>query len=177
MRFFPVNNDRTEEFLALLSEHSREIYVYIFRLTLNKSDADDIFQETNLLLWRKFDSFASGTNFRAWAYRIAGNQVLAWRKRLKRDRLSFSGVFLKTIAKEMEEDDFSLDSRIQPLSECLGQLSEGHRNLIALRYEKQLDVPDIASRKKKNVDAVYRALNRIRHALFDCVMKKSKEAT
>lgn len=167
-------NDRTEQFLLLLGEHSREIYAYILRLVIHRNDADDIFQETNLALWRKFDSFVPGTNFRAWAYRIAGNQVLAWRKNLSRDRLMFSADFLEAIARDTETDASPLNDRVLLFSECLQLLPERHRNLIALRYEKQLDVPTIARKKQKTIDAIYRALNRIRRSLYDCVKRRSE---
>ena len=52
----------------------------------NRTDVDDLLQETNLVLWREFESFEIGTNFTAWAYRIAHNQVLAWRKPVKEYR-------------------------------------------------------------------------------------------
>lgn len=165
-------SDRTEEFVSLLAEHSQEIYVYIFRLTLNRNDADDVFQETNLVLWRKFDTFSPGTNFKSWAYRIAANQVLAWSKRVKRERLTFSTVFMETIARNMDDENFRLNERVRIFSECMDLLLERHRNLISMRYDKQLDVRDIASKKQKSVDAVYHALNRIRRKLIDCVNRK-----
>ncbi|MFN7134755.1 MAG: guanylate kinase, partial [Myxococcales bacterium] len=57
------------------------------RLRERKTDSEEVIQETNLVLWREFDRFQEGTNFAAWACRVALNQVLAWRKKRQRDRL------------------------------------------------------------------------------------------
>jgi RNA polymerase sigma-70 factor, ECF subfamily len=40
------------------------------RLTLEAASAEDLVQETMLLAWRGFQGFQSGTNARAWLFRI-----------------------------------------------------------------------------------------------------------
>lgn len=171
-RSMDVFEDRTEEFLKLLAEHSREIHTTIFRLVLNRNDADDIFQETNLVLWREFPRFETGTNFRAWAYRIAVNQVFAWKKRVQRDRLTFGSEFLQAVAERIDMETQTVEDRIEALSDCLARLPDHQRELIALRYGTQLDIEAIAEKKNRSVNAIYRALQRIRHDLLDCVGRK-----
>jgi RNA polymerase sigma-70 factor (ECF subfamily) len=43
------------------------------RLTLEPASAEDLVQETMLLAWRGFHSFQTGTNARAWLFRILFN--------------------------------------------------------------------------------------------------------
>ncbi len=43
------------------------------RLTLEAASAEDLVQETMLLAWRGFHSFQTGTNERAWLFRILFN--------------------------------------------------------------------------------------------------------
>ena len=45
------------------------------RLTLEPASAEDLVQETMLLAWRGFRGFQSGTNARAWLFRILFNVV------------------------------------------------------------------------------------------------------
>ena len=40
------------------------------RMTRNPSDAEDLVQETYLKGYRSFSTFESGTNLRAWLFRI-----------------------------------------------------------------------------------------------------------
>lgn len=173
----PHKPDRTEEFIRLLGEHSRKIHDYIYRLVLDMNDADDIFQETNMILWREFEKYESGTNFRAWSYQIALYQVLTWRKRQRRDRLTFSESFLTLVSNEMVDGSFSVDDRVEYLSSCLMELPEHLRELIALRYEKQLDVDSIAAELRRTVDAVYRSLSRIRMVLHQCVIERIRRVS
>jgi RNA polymerase sigma-70 factor (ECF subfamily) len=43
------------------------------RLTNNRSDAEDLVQETYLKAYRAYESFQEGTNLRAWLFRILTN--------------------------------------------------------------------------------------------------------
>jgi RNA polymerase sigma-70 factor (ECF subfamily) len=45
-------------------------------MTRNKSDAEDLVQETFLKGWRAFDSYQQGTNLRAWLFRIMTNTFI-----------------------------------------------------------------------------------------------------
>ncbi len=44
---------------------------YIYTLVHISTDSDDLLQQTNLLLWKKHLEYKLGTNFMAWACRIA----------------------------------------------------------------------------------------------------------
>src|SRR5690606_9661712 len=91
-------NTENEQFVRLLASHERRIYAYILSLVPNWADADEIFQETNVRLWRDFAEFEPGTNFAAWAIRVAYYQVLTWRKRAARDQLIFDDDMVQSIA-------------------------------------------------------------------------------
>ena len=54
------------------------------RYTRNQVDAEDLLQEAALLAYRAFDSFESGTNFRAWYLKILTNCYYSRRRREKR---------------------------------------------------------------------------------------------
>src|SRR6201997_251897 len=52
-------------------------------LTQDRSEAEDLVQETYAKALKGFDSFQPGTNFRAWIYRILRNTFLTSRTGLK----------------------------------------------------------------------------------------------
>lgn len=60
-------------FEALVREHLDGLYGAALRLTRNRSDAEDLLQETLLKAWRSFHTFTEGTNARAWLFRILMN--------------------------------------------------------------------------------------------------------
>ncbi len=84
-----------------ISLHQAPLLAYILALHPNRSDAQDILQETNVVLWQKIGEFREGTNFKAWAFRVAYLQTLAHFKRHKRGNwLGFSSELVETLASE-----------------------------------------------------------------------------
>jgi len=57
-------------------EHMPALYAAAMRMTRNKSDAEDLVQETYLKAYRAFGGFQQGTNLRAWLYRILTNTFI-----------------------------------------------------------------------------------------------------
>ena len=59
------------EFARLIRESHRELFGFIFAMLQNRADAEDVYQQTALMLWKKFAEFMPGTNFTGWAIRVA----------------------------------------------------------------------------------------------------------
>src|SRR3974390_1738112 len=93
-----LSPEQVDAFVRLLGQNQRRVFLYVMSLVPNWNDAEEIIQEPNLVLWRGFARFQQGTNFAAWACKIALHQVLSWRKRVRRDRLEFSPAFLEAVA-------------------------------------------------------------------------------
>jgi RNA polymerase sigma-70 factor (ECF subfamily) len=66
----------------------------------------------------------------------------------------------------MEEE---LDHRHYALSRCLKKLNERDRRMVLTRYESGKNVTAAAQACGRTVQGAYKALNRIRKVLFDCV--------
>lgn len=160
---------RDEEFVQLFTLNQHRIYIYLVSLVHDQNAADDIFQETMLVLWREFDRFEPGTNFMAWSCTVALNQVRAWRKKQQRDRLQFSDEFLEALSQELDSSADYLESRYQMLKDCIAKLPQHHRQLVAYRYSSGQAINEIAEQTQRSIDAVYRLLSRIRRTLQDCV--------
>jgi len=92
----PPSDDprRHELFMRHFTANQRHIYLYIRSLTSSTADCEEIFQQTNLLLWQKFDTFTPGTNFKAWAFRIAWFEVRNHRSRSGKGNVRFTDAFL-----------------------------------------------------------------------------------
>ena len=66
----------TEEFKNEALPHMRVLYNYAYKNAGNKSDAEDLLQETYLRAYRFFNKYEKGTNCRAWLFRIMRNLFL-----------------------------------------------------------------------------------------------------
>jgi RNA polymerase sigma-70 factor (ECF subfamily) len=60
-------------FEQLVTQHHREIYLYIWRLTRGADDTQDLFQETFLRAYRAYARLPESANSRAWLFKIATN--------------------------------------------------------------------------------------------------------
>jgi len=161
--------ERVDAFVRLLGQNQRRLFLYVLSMVPSWNDAEEIIQETNLVLWREFAQFQLGTNFAAWACKVAFHQVLSWRKKAQRDRLQFSDAFLEAVADETSALGDILEERSQALSGCVAKLPPPQRDLLRLRYGEGLGIEAISAKIERTVEAVYRALSRIRHTLHECV--------
>ena len=57
-------------------------------------------QETAKVCWEKFDQYQPGTEFRAWACRIAYYKALKFRERQKKTPLTFTDLFFNSVDEE-----------------------------------------------------------------------------
>lgn len=164
-----IQSNRTEQFLRLYSGCESHLFAYLLTLLGNWNDAEEVFQETTLALWRSFDDFHAGTDFTRWAKRIAFNRVLTFRKQKQRHGIPHSNEFLNAVEEAFAQQSDVLDARTRALAQCVGKLGEQDRQLLALRYETSRKVKDVATQVGRPANTVYKALERIRHALIDCV--------
>lgn len=124
-----------EEFTRLLVSNQRRIYGFIFTLIQDHGSADDVLQETTALLWKKFDSFELGTDFGAWAMRVARFKVLEWRRKQQRIPLPIEEELLLELAAKAEEaQGHDGIGRREALEHCLLKLSERDTSLLHERY-------------------------------------------
>jgi RNA polymerase sigma-70 factor (ECF subfamily) len=165
-------DESQRQFVRLMTRHERLVYGYILSLVPNWSDADEILQETNVRLWEEFDKFVPGTNFAAWATRVAHFQVLTWRKKASRSRLVFDQRVIEELAAEPIWTDESFAARQQALADCVSQLPDHNRQLLQHCYARGQKIKDVAHRLKRSRAAVYKALERIRITLHSCIERK-----
>jgi RNA polymerase sigma-70 factor (ECF subfamily) len=160
-------------FLRLFLQNQRRLYAYVLTLLPNRADADDVFQEVSLVLWDKFDDARPPDDFAAWGCRIAYFKVLDFSKKRQRGRVTFSQGMLERIGETAIEQSaaLQLDERREALTGCLDKLAHRDRDLLALRFAEGASVQSTAAQTGRSADAVYKALARIRRALFDCVTR------
>src|SRR5262249_23204798 len=121
--------------MALMTRHQRRIYSYIYTLVPSRADADDILQDTSLVICEKFDDFEPGTDFVAWACQIAYWRVRYARQKFARAKLVFSQDVLDAVAATASRMNDELDARHEALSQCLQKLNSRDREFLLIRYE------------------------------------------
>ncbi len=82
--------EQRAEFASRLARHQTQLFGYIYSLVRDLDDADDLFQQTSLVLWDKFDQFDPSRSFVGWACGVARFEVLNFLRTRSRNRLYFS---------------------------------------------------------------------------------------
>lgn len=165
--------DRNEElFVRLLTRHNEEIRRYLVTLLANEKLADEVMQDTALVIWEKFAQYDENRPFLPWACRFAYFEVLRYRKQKQRDRLVFSDELLKIIADERNRMWDEIEDRRKALNECLEELPHQERQLIARRYESNGTVMNLAKQLRLPPKKLYYSLEKIRQNLWLCINGK-----
>ena len=161
--------ERNKQLMLLLTQNQRRIFSYLYTLVPDRHDAEDLLQETNLVICEKFAEFQPGTDFVAWACQIAWWRVRAARQKYARSKVVFDDNVLESVAHTALELRHETDRRHEALEQCLKKLHARDRELVLSRYEPGSDVEAAARRSGRSLVAAYKALGRIRKLLLDCV--------
>jgi RNA polymerase sigma-70 factor (ECF subfamily) len=167
--------DRPAEFVRLWTLNARRVYAYIRTTVPNRSDADDLFQETSLVLWDKFDQFSPGTNFYAWACRVAYLNVCNQRRRKEPGTLAFDDALLELLHGDQLAAGDAVEQELNALADCYAKLRPVDQDLLRRRYVEGATIQRVAIEVGRPVEGLYKAMRRIHETLFICIQRRLEE--
>jgi RNA polymerase sigma-70 factor, ECF subfamily len=168
----PRTSAQRAEFAERLALHQSQILGYIYSLVRDLDDADDVFQQTSLVLWDKFDQFDPSRSFVGWACGVARYEVLNFLRARSRDRLYFSDELSLALIEAQEElEQEHLEDRRMALAGCMKKLRDRDKDLLEACYIRSTGVQDAARARGRSTQSIHNSLRRIRRALFDCVRR------
>lgn len=158
------------QFLHVFTQHRNQLYSYIFSLLPNRDDAEDVFQRTSMILWKKFPEYDATCSFFSWACGVAFYEVKNFIRVAQRKRLQFREDVIQQLADEragIPQQKFN--QRATALQDCIKKLKEKDRLLVDQVYQDQMPVKDVAEAAGAAVQTLYNRLNQIRHQLTHCI--------
>ncbi|MDG1895272.1 MAG: sigma-70 family RNA polymerase sigma factor [Fuerstiella sp.] len=158
-----------EVFIREFTRSQRPLYLYILPLVGNTADADEVLQETNLVIWAKWHQFELGSNFVAWGRAIARLEVFRHRRNRNRKMTFLDDKVLELVAERSESVNENLERQQAALAQCLSQLRAKDRELIRMRYAPGANGDKVAKNLGRPANSVYQSLGRIRRSLMECV--------
>ncbi len=164
--------DLQEMFINYQSRHQRSIFSFILTLVPNWNDAEEILQETSLVLWRKFAEFKPGTSYRAWAAQVARYEVLKFRERQSKAERLLGDDVLEQLATQAIAMNELLENQDETLQACLGKLRSQDQKLIRSRYFRGASASTMAANLGRSVESICNSLRRIRGELLLCVQRE-----
>ena len=108
--------------------------------------AQDLAQETFIIVWQKQDTFRNESAIGTWIFRIASNNCLRQIEKDKRFPKTDLPIHLS------EEKQTSIEPQIQFLYKCIAELPETERIIISLELEdvKQEEIAKIVGLSEAN---------------------------
>jgi RNA polymerase sigma-70 factor (ECF subfamily) len=164
-RSYEMTEITPEIFEAEAMRHIDDLYRTAVRLTMNKTDADDLVQETYMQAWKSFDRYELGTNCRAWLYKILFNKFDHHRRKKythtkyfqEADELVFSNsVHTPSVPEHLTD---------QEVISALNKLPEHYRSVVLLADVNDFDYKEVARILDIPIGTVMSRLNRARTQL------------
>lgn len=171
----PPADDHHERFMRLFLEHEPAILRSVLVFVPQRADARDIVQETAVALWRHFPEYDPNRPFVNWACGFARIEVRRFLRRHQRQSALSEAAALALMESDRTQAAWH-EERERYLADCRAQLAPEQRRILHGYYVDELAVEALAQRHDRSAEAIYKMLQRIRHALLECMERKTAEA-
>lgn len=170
-----LEDQRYELFIQRFTGREQDLRRFIRSLVPTWTDADEVLQQTAMVIWRKFDQYDPDTEFMKWACVVARFEALAYRRKMARDRLVFGEDILSLMADEGAEEIAEGRSGHDALVECLNEMPEKQKQFVLLAYTPGVKVKELAEEAGSSPAAYYMRLKRLRRLLMKCMNGKTQD--
>lgn len=161
-----------DAFAALLDRHLPHVRTFLALKAPVPQLVDELAHDTFVFAYRHLTDFAPGTSFRAWLRAIAGNLLRAEVQRFARERAQLDR-FAVWQLEEWAAAAPEPSAEAEHLLDCVRELPEPLRQLVALKYQEDRSGGEIAGRLARSEVWVRVSLFRARQLLRDCVERKT----
>lgn len=167
---------KEDDFVALLVKCEPALRGYARSLVPDWDLVDEALQEASVTMWQKRSQLAAADGFMPWARVILRFKCLRQVEKLRSQRPLLSDEMLTTLAERFESRSLEdATARGKALNLCLGQFSVEHRELLLAPHSATTSVVDLAERRKKTPNALYKLLARLREQLTECIRLRIAE--
>lgn len=151
-----------------------ELVAYARSLLGDYTAAEDAVQEAMLVVVKKFDQFREGTSVLAWCRAIVRLEVLRAKQQRQRERTLADRLLDDAVDAAFEEFQTARrrdDSQVwhEALERCLGRVAERGRRVLNARFVDELSYQQIGQRVGMTLEAVRKALFRVKKQVRSCV--------
>jgi len=182
-----TDGNSNSEFERQLAGVLDQAYGTALRLTGNAADAEDLVQDAALLAHRGFPGFTTGSNFRAWFYRILLNRFYSNYRRQKRAGVSVDldetpelYLYQQAAASGISPDTDTATALVDRLdselvTRALDALPEEFRTVATLYFMQDLPYQEIADMLDVPIGTVRSRLHRARRMLQKALWEVAAE--
>ena len=139
--------------------------------------AEDAVQEAMLVVVRKHEQFTEGTSMLAWCRSIVRLEVLRIKQKGQRDRTLADRLLDDAIESAFDQFQSALRHEgARPwqdaLANCLNRIPKRSRRVLRARFVDEMSYQEIADEVGMSLEAVRKALHRLKKQVRSCVTTK-----
>ncbi|OIP28693.1 hypothetical protein AUK22_03870 [bacterium CG2_30_54_10] len=132
-------------FEALARKFQGLVFRFLFHFLGSASDAEDLTQETFLIVYRKLSQHDSAHSFPAWLMAIARNLAISYKR--KNIPFPLDPAVIASVIKDVcpaPERELLMKEAAQEVHDSLAKLPEIHREILVMRYLLDLPLNEVA---------------------------------
>jgi RNA polymerase sigma factor (sigma-70 family) len=146
---------RNFAFNQLVRTYQQKVYWHIRKMVIDHDDADDLTQETFIIVWKALDNFKGDSQLFTWIYRIATNECLNHLAKKKRRFFLPINDITEELSNKLENSDMISGDEIQlKLQKALLTLPDKQRLVFNMKYYDEMKYEEISEITGTSVGAL-----------------------
>jgi len=178
-----AREDKDERAYAeLMGKYRDSIYFMMLKMVKNADDADDLTIEAFGKAFNRLHQYTPNFAFSTWLYRIATNNCIDFIRKKKMVTMSIDrtmddgeggGMSIEIKSENLNpEERFVRKQKIRIMREIVDHLKPRYRELVILRYFRELSYDEIAKETELPLGTVKAQLFRAREQLYKLMQNK-----
>lgn len=164
----PPDDQRHKMTLLWTQAHST-VRGYVAMVIRDRHAVEDVVQDVATAIAQDFEQYDPSKPFKSWALGIARHRVLQYLDRSKRDRHLFNDEILQQLAEQTQAYAARQLEYEDALEDCLSALPAKTREIVVLKYLRDMPAREIANLHNQTLGSVTGVLRRARAALAQCI--------
>ncbi len=161
-------HDKEQQFTELLEKTKGSIYRICHSYLPGNDQAQDLYQEILLAVWKAMDRFRGESAWNTFVYRIAVNTAIRFKTaEARRHQAAGPLPWLETSTRQPEPQA----DQVQQLQHCIAQLSDPDKMLVSLLLEG-LSYKEIAEILNTGTNSAGVKINRVKKKLLTLMEKQ-----
>jgi len=162
-----VKNGDCESFNPLIERYKLPLYKVMYRMVLNRDDAEDLVEEAFIKAYRSIKRFDTSRPFYTWLRRIAVNNAINFLKKERRN-LTEPLEFVEKSLSNGRNDPIAMTKQKalkERINQAMKRLPEEFRSVLSLKIDEDLSYDEISKLLKIPKGTVMSRLARARQRL------------